>query len=266
MESKNRNVWIVVVMLLLVACCCFLAATGAAVAWFANQVDGWDQFDLGGLGRERVERTFQVGDAPALEINNFAGSITVRAGESNTVQVVATKKAPSASRLERIEIDMSDQGGRLVIQTKKLFSTGNASVDLEIRAPAGTRLEVDSGAGAVDVRDISGAIKVHSGAGSLHVRGASDRVRLSLGAGEIQYEGRPVGDCSFETGAGTIRLRLPADSNVKVDLGTGLGSVSVGFAVDGRVSPREVRGVIGDGSEGSISAHTGVGAIMLSRR
>jgi DUF4097 and DUF4098 domain-containing protein YvlB len=267
MESRNRTVWIVVIVVLVVACCCVLAAAAGAVGWFANRYAeiGPEPFDLGGLNRERVEQTFEVGDAPSLEIDNFAGEITVRPSEDGTVHVVATKKASSQSRLDRIEVSMTEQDGRVVVKTRNP-NLQNVSVGLEIAAPVGSRVNLDTGAGTVDVRDIAGPIDIHSGAGTVNVRGARGSARVALGAGQIVYEGAPSGDCRFDTGAGEIVLRLPEDPDVRLDLGTGLGGVSVDFDVDGRVSVRSVEGTIGDGSQGTIYARTGVGGISVKRQ
>ncbi len=282
MESKNRNVWIAIIAVLVIACCCVLVVGAGAVAWLRTQnvgIGGWcpncpwqepsdweEPFDLGASSRERVEETFQIGDAPSLEITNFAGSVTIRPGEGNAVRVVATKKASSQNRLDRIEVTMSAGDGRLVIKTEKDFTAGNASVDLEITAPSGSRVKVDTGAGQVDVRDISGQIDLHSGAGDIAVRGAQGAVQVDLGAGQITYEGAPSGNCRFQTGAGEIVLRLPEDPDVRIDLGTGMGTVGVDFDVDGQVSLRSVNGVIGDGSQGSIYAHTGAGGVSVTRQ
>jgi DUF4097 and DUF4098 domain-containing protein YvlB len=265
MDSKSRNVWIVVIVMLVVVCCCVLALAGVAGVWLAARyAETWVQpVDLGGEYRERVEETLAVGDAPRLEITNFAGSITIRAGAGDEVRVVATKKASSQNRLDRIEFSASEANGQVVIETKKSFTTGNASVELEITTPADSRVDLHTGAGEVEVRDITGRLDIQSGAGTIDVRGAQGTARFDLGAGQITYEGVPSGDCRFQTGAGEIILRLPEDSNVRIDLGTGMGAVDVDFDVDGRVSQRSAEGVIGDGRQGSISARTGVGGVTL---
>jgi hypothetical protein len=265
MEPKNRNVLIIVIVVLAIACCCVLAlAVGAAVWLRSDYVDlGDGSLDLSGNYDERLEESFAVGGAPTLEITNFAGKITVRAGEPGTIRVVATKKASSRSRLGRIEVDMNGRSGGLVIKTRKSFNNGNASVDLEITMPADGRMSINTGAGEVAVRDMTGRIEIHSGAGEVDVRGAQDAVQVDLGAGQITYEGVPGGDCRFQTGAGEIVLRLPEEPHVRIDVGTGLGGVDVDFDVDGRVSPRSVKGVIGDGRQGSVFAHTGVGSVSV---
>jgi DUF4097 and DUF4098 domain-containing protein YvlB len=265
MDSKNRNVWIVVIAVLVVACCCVLAVAAGVAGWLTSRYVE-KPFDLGALDRERVEKTFEVGDAPTLDVTNFAGSVTIRPGEEGVVRVVATKKPSSRSRLERTEVSMTERDGRVVIEAKQPSPRSNASVDLEITAPAGSRVDVDIGAGEVNVRDITGRIDIHNGAGTVDVRGARGVARVDVGAGQITYEGAPSGDCRFETGAGEVILRLPADLDVQVDLSTSTGPVNVDFHVDGRVTVRSVEGVIGDGSQGSIYAHTGAGSVSVKRQ
>jgi DUF4097 and DUF4098 domain-containing protein YvlB len=139
-------------------------------------------------------------------------------------------------------------------------------VQFEITAPAGTRLDADTGAGNVETDGITGEIDIHTGAGNIDIRGATGTVRLDSGAGNTRYQGIPQGECRFETGAGNIRLTLPADVNVQVGLDTGVGNIDVDFSVDGQVTRREVRGVIGSGAQGTIYAHTGTGNIDVVRR
>lgn len=267
MEPKNRNLWIGIAILVVVLCCGAVVVAAIGLGWAFFRVDrvstDLDVFDFGPTQRARVEQTFEVGETPYLDLTNFAGTVNIRSGEDNLIRIVATKKAPSSSALDRINVSMDREGDRVTVSTTKRNNLSNASVDLEIVAPSRTELELVTGAGAIDIRDISGSIDAHSGAGTITVTGTSGSVRLGTGAGTIQYQGTPSGYCSFETGAGEIRLRLPADPDVRVDLNTGLGSIDLGYDVDGSISPREVRGIIGDGSRGSIFAGTGLGQISV---
>jgi DUF4097 and DUF4098 domain-containing protein YvlB len=250
-------------------------------------------------GQEGMDRIFRVDAAPRLAIDNFAGSITVRNGEEGEMRVIAVKKAPSAGSLDRITIEVDEREGGLVIETRKSQVLGSGSVQFEIIAPTNTDLDLHTGAGNVDVRGfrsnlmldsgagslsiqdaagiidaqsgagsismrgVSGEVDAHSGAGSIDISDAEGQMRLDTGTGSISYRGALRDDCRFESGAGSIELRLPADLDMEVDLGTGIGSIDVGYAVDGIVDQREVRGVIGSGRDGSIYAQTGSGGIDL---
>jgi hypothetical protein len=271
MESKNRNVWIILAVIVVVLCCCVLAVA-AAVGWFTTQPFGWfatQPLDWTGptsLQSERSEESFAVGETPSLKIDSFAGNVIVRTGQSGLISVAATKNARSKNDLDRIEVQVSERDGGLVITTEKPSTLNSASVDLEITAPAGTALDANNGAGNVEIGDISGKIDAHTGAGDIDVRGAAATTRLDTGAGSLRYQGMPQGECRFETGAGDITIALPTDLNVRVDLETGTGDIDVDFVVDGEVSRREVQGVIGSGAEGTIYAHTGAGNIDVVRR
>lgn len=270
MESRNRNVWIIVVVALVVLCCCAVVVGAAAIFLVADRSIEFDRGFDWDLGREteRVDETFEIGATPRLELDSFAGNVTVRVGESDTIRVVATKKARTRSNLERIDIEWSEREGELRIQashSQRIAS--NMSVEFEITAPAGTRLNLDVGAGNIQVENVTGEIDAHTGAGEIETWGSTGRVSLDTGAGNITYQGRPQGDCTFETGAGNITLRLSAEADVEVDLGTGVGIIDVDdFDVVGQVSRGEVKGVIGSGAQGRIEAQTGAGNIDLVRR
>lgn len=265
MEKKNRNLWIGIAVLVVVLCCC-AAATVAAV-WVAVRVDRgltdvhFFEFDTD--SQAQVEQSFAVGEKPYLDLGNFAGKVTVRAGEDNVIRVVAVKKALSESALGRISVTMNQEGDGVVVRTTKRNNLNSAAVDLEVIAPPDTEMELNTGAGSIEIRGMTGSIEAHSGAGSISVSGARGPVRLGTGAGTIRYQGTPVGRCRFESGAGEITIRLPDEPNVRLDLNTGMGTISVGYDVDGSISSREVSGDIGDGSQASIYASTGLGSISV---
>ena len=316
MESNRRNVWLVVAFVL-VAGCCLIAVLLALAGWSLGFPFGWSTTtDVEGTA---VERAFEVGGSPRLEVDSFAGRVHIRESSAGEIQVRATKHARRAGDLDRIEVQMSERDGRVEIKTRKPIGLGNAWVELEISAPADTELHLQTGSGSVEVsgvgdgaevstgsgsvtvrglrgemdlhsgsgsvtardlegrlkantgsgrivvEDMTGEIEAHTGTGSLDVRRVSGVVRLDTGSGGIEYEGSPQGDCRFETGSGSIRLRLPADLDAEVDLHTGSGSIEVDFAVVGQISKRDVKGVVGGGDTASIYAHTGSGSIDLTR-
>jgi DUF4097 and DUF4098 domain-containing protein YvlB len=267
MESGNRTVWIVVVVAaVLLLCCCALAA-GAALTGLLTTVPLIQETWMSRV-EERTEQVFRVGDAPTVDAQSFAGSITVRRREIGEVRIIVTKRAPSSSALERINVDVYEQEGGVRIRTSHPgISVGNVSVDLEMSVPSDAELDLDTGAGKVEVTDVEGRISAHTGAGSVEVRGAAGSVALDTGAGEVDYEGMPRGSCTFSSGAGSITLRLPEDANVEVDLSTGVGNINLGsFDIEGDTSGTDVQGVIGTGEEATIEAHTGVGSITLVSR
>ncbi|MFC2037890.1 hypothetical protein ACFLYD_08025 [Chloroflexota bacterium] len=277
MESKSRNVWIVVLAIVVVACCCAVAAAGTAGVLIVRSSPRDAQ---AGPYQERLEDRFVVGETPALKIDNFAGNVTVRAGTEGTIRVQATRRASTQRTLRLIGVGMHETEDGLVIKTGRPL-LGNASLDLEVTTPPATRLELDlaagnivveglnggvevaAGAGTVEIHDVTGELRASSDAGTLNVRGATGPVRLDNGVGSILYEGTPYGECTFDSEVGAIALRLPADANVTVDLETELGTIDLDCDVDGRVTRRDVEGVIGRSDWASIRARNKVGGIGL---
>jgi hypothetical protein len=267
MESGNRTLWIVIAVIVVGAllCCCVVAVGAAVAGLYAFPVSREVSF---GRVEERTEQIFNVSDAPTLEVENFAGDVTVRAGGSGEIRVIVTKRAGSDSQLNRIDVDVREVGDGVQIQTSHPGTTiGGASVRLEVFVPSDARLELNTGAGNVAVDGVQGEILARSGAGNVRVEGATAPVDLDTGAGEIDYAGEPEGDCTFNSNVGNVTLRLPGDVNAEVRLTTGIGNVDLGgFDVGGEIGRTEVDGVIGTGEEATIEAHTGAGNVVLVRR
>jgi DUF4097 and DUF4098 domain-containing protein YvlB len=268
MEGGNRTVWIVIIVVALLAllCCCALAvggilAGGLAAFPFSREV---------GVARvtESTEQAFEVGASPVLEVDNFAGTVTIRSGESEEIRVTITRRAVNSDRLNDIEVDINEQDDGLRIETRRERTVvGNMSVDMEISVPTETEIDVDNGAGNVRIEGVEGQIRAHTGAGNIRVEGAAAPIRMDTGAGELEYEGDPEGECTFQNGAGNIVIRLPGDVNAEVELTVGIGNINLeGFDVDGEVSNQEVDGTIGTGEGATIDAHTGAGTIRLSEQ
>lgn len=264
----NRTLWIVlaVVVVMALLCCCVVLGAAAMAALFT----GAPTVSEGGIGRvaERMEQTFNVGESPMLEVDNFAGSITIAAGASGEMRIVLTKRASSSAQLDRIAVEVFETEDGAVIRTSSPGGvSGYRTVEIAVTVPRDAQLSLTTSAGNVEVENVQGAIRAHSGAGNVQAVGASGPVALDSGAGAVEYTGDPVGECTFETGAGSVTLRLPADLNARVELNTGVGRIDLGsFDADGRTSATEVDGVIGTGEDATIEAQTGAGSIRLIER
>lgn len=283
MERRRRTSCIVVLAAMSLLGGCALAVAVGIVGWLTGWSFDWDRAP--GSERHRVEQSFAVSNTPKLEIDAFAGNVVIRPGQDGVIHVVATKKAALRSDLSRIKVRFSQEDGGLrihLVQSNPPFGVKDASVDLEIVTPPDTRLEmdanfgnldvqglrgqvnVDTTAGNVNIRDLVGPIKVSTDFGMIDIRDVAGLARLTSNAGTILYQGEPQGECRFESNFGAVVLGLPRDSNLELHLRTDLGSVDVDCPLSGRVTRREVRGVMGSGGQGTVHAVNGVGGIGLS--
>jgi hypothetical protein len=235
-----------------------------------------------GWASGRFEETFTVGSTPTLKIDNFAGAVSVHAGESGVIQVVAYKSASSERSLERVAIDVIANGDGLEIRTSKLLNT---TIRLEITTPVNTHLEASTLFGNLEVRDLIGNVSVGSvlggvmiinvtgevfagtaAGGFVNVHGATGPVHLSAAVGGLYYDGTPTDDCTFTVGGGRITLVLPNDLNAEIDMKNGRGPIDIGFDVDGRATRgkvNELKGIIGSGDKAKITAVLGGGGIYV---
>lgn len=268
MENQNRTVWIVVAVVVagLLLCCCLLIVAAAA-AGLLTAVPFRGETGVGRVAT-RLERTFPAGEEPTLRVDNFAGNVTVRTTDADQFRVTITREAATQSGLDRITVDLMEQDGGLEIRSSRPGPAVDiASVDIEVLAPADTEVDLDTNAGNFRIEGIEGEVRAHTNAGNVRVTGSVGPVALSTNAGEIDYAGEPSGRCRFDSSAGSITLRLPADVDAEVELDTGIGTIDLGgFDVEGNVSRTAVDGVIGTGEDATIEASTGAGSITLVAR
>lgn len=137
------------------------------------------------------------------------------------------KWAASEQDLGKITVTMNKVPGRVVIEAKNPTNAQNVQVDFVISAPE------------IATWDIS------------------------LGIGNIDYQGRPSGACEFLTSRGEVKLKLPQNMNAVLNLSTGVGTISLGFALDGQATSNSVMGTIGNGSEAEIAVSTNAGNIIV---
>lgn len=313
--GRSRNPWVIITVVVVLACVC-VVAVAALVAGSLLISDRGSGMPLPDFRYEQVEEyTVDVRPGTRLQVDSFAGAIEAEAGPDGQIEIVAIKSGPSGADLTRIQVEIEERGDVVVVRTSRPAGGSNLNVHFELRAPADTGLDLQTGAGDVDVQgfvagaavetgsgsiaarglmgnvglrsgsgsvdaqDVEGQLTIDSGSGSLTVQGmdgdlaahtgsggikitgANGNVRLDTGSGTVEYQGVPSGECRFETGTGSLVLRLPAELDFRIQADTGSGSIDVQFEVEGRVSRQHVEGVVGTGQEATIIASTGSGGI-----
>jgi hypothetical protein len=261
METRNRNLWIIVAVVAVVLCICALVAA-AVVAGLAGWFVIWPVSSSGPIVSEgeRIEQSFEVGESPRLEIDNFAGRVTVWAGERGEMRVIAVKQGAPGTDPDRIQVEVSELASGLLIRTRKPSMLSNASVLLEVTVPADTQLDLHTGAGNTEVRGIRSDVKVDTGAGDVTIADLTGDLDAHTGSGSVIIDGAS-GRIVADTGSGSVRI-----SNVEgeLDAHTGSGSMEV------RQASGPARLDSGSGSltyegdpEGDCRFETGSGSITL---
>jgi DUF4097 and DUF4098 domain-containing protein YvlB len=248
-----------VVAILVLVCLCLATAVALGLSSLFI-ADVRTSGPVVGTGAQE-DRAFSVPPGAALTVDNFAGNVTVRAGDEGHILVVAVRRAASSATRERIQIQYRETSAGLEIRTVRPTGLRSGSVDLQIEVPPGTPLEIDTGAGNLELRGLVAGIRAETGSGTVRATGLQGDISLQTGSGSVEVQDA-TGPVSVETGSGNLILR-----GVNGDLTghTGSGSIRVEGASG------QVRVDTGSGSveytgtpAGECRFETGSGSVVLA--
>ena len=286
-DTRNRNIIIAVVVFLALACCC-MAATAAvgfsirAGRQAARTIDG---FELGTIpATTTFSRSFDVDEPAELMVDLDVGSLAIVAGDGSTVQVDASIKAFGVSdtdaqqMLDNLQLTATQTSSRVEVvgrwEDPNPLRGRSPQIDLRISVPRRTDIEVDLGAGRVDVSGIEGNADIKANVGQVTLRDLDipETLVVESNVAEVDYTGALNEGSSyrFTSDVGAIQLRLPEDSRFAIDAASDLGAVVVEFDVVGE-STREltgakVEGVVGGASDTTLYLRSDVGAIYVRKQ
>lgn len=286
-DTTNRNIIIVIVVLFAVACCCLVAAVGVGMAVRAGRqaAQTIDRFEQGTFpATTSFSRSYEVDDPAELVVDLDVGSLVIAVGDDNMVQVEATVKAfgmsdaEAQNLLQHLQLTATQSGSRIHVVGKwndvDPFRGRSPQIEMNITVPQQTSVEVDLGAGSVEVVGIEGNTDIKADVGQVTLRDLNipENLTVESGVAEINFSG-PLSEDSqyrFTSDVGAIQLRLPADSRFAIDAASDLGAVIVDFDVVGE-STREltgakVDGVVGGASDTSLYLRSDVGAIYVRQQ
>lgn len=244
---------------------------------------------------------FSTTTPPRLSIEFRAGDISIDTQDvdETTVELRAPSGDSEAESLIR-ETVIDQRGGDIVVRVPKRSSglfRSSPELHLEITAPEGSRLNVQSasadlaargsfgesrlasGSGDVFVEEISGAAQVRAGSGDVHILAVRADVTIGTGSGDVQV-GVIGGAGTVQSGSGDVQIEATAgallvktgsgdiavaraEDDVKVQ--TGSGDVSIGRVHRGRVKAQaasgDLRVGVADGTPAWLDVKTVTGGV-----
>ncbi len=130
-------------------------------------------------------------------------------------------------------------------------------VDLVIRAPEGSKLDVSNVFGEASANRVSGELRLDGGSGLLRSTGGAGGLELDNGSGAVEvtgHRGRVVAD----TGSGSVTI---ADCECEISADTGSGAVEIRGGSGAMRADTGSGRVVVEGFSGSIEADTGSGSV-----
>jgi hypothetical protein len=200
--------------------------------------------DLSGevTAEETESAELAVDGALPIEINNFAGTITVREGDPGQIAATVVKESRLAN-----EADAQAQLDEINLIVEETAT--------------GARVEAEGPDNADNLEDVEFGLTARL---EVTVPPGSD-LTLNLGAGEITLD-QPTGDASVNSGAGAATAILPADASFNVHVTGGVAGIDSEFegVPDGGIAT-DVEATIGDNPTQTLTFNLGAGEVKLQK-
>ncbi|HUQ83504.1 MAG TPA: DUF4097 family beta strand repeat-containing protein [Gemmatimonadaceae bacterium] len=209
---------------------------------------------------QQTDTTVSVRPNARIQIQNFAGSVTVRAWDRNAVRVVASKT-------RRDEVRVRERDGSLAITT--VSKTGvPAPLDYEISVPAKASLDIggtytditiEGMRGSVSATTVQGAVSLTGGDGVISLKSVEGSVTVRDATGRIEVNGVNKGlllrNVSGNIAAETVNGSIVLDDIQSADVEA--------VTVNGRVT---YEGTIRDGGTYRFGTHNGAIIVSIPER
>ena len=210
-----------------------LLAVAALLVWRSLG----DELSGTSVARDSVDS----GPEPRVRVANGAGKVRVEGVEGiDAVEYEVTRyalgpdPATAKRRASEVPVDFSREDSTLVLQTDGGRGTG---ADYELRVPVRGAVEVEAGAGDVEVSGVSGEVRVVAEAGDVTVRGAGNDVAVEAPQGDVAVEdvNTDTGQVELEVGAGDLALRDLIVGTLEASVESGDVTLSGRFSGSGRI-------------------------------
>ena len=268
-----------------------------------------------------VKESFKVRSGGTLYIEMDYGNIDVIVGSGDMVEIemIRTVRVNSESEARDIfdnyhEYSFEQSRGDVVIESRYSEEKGGwgrwgkrnkFKINMKIKVPAKYNVDFETGAGNIEIGDITGEIngktgagnifigavdgivditsgagniemigvtekvEVHTGAGNIELKEVTGAVRANTGAGNItaSIESQPQNDSKLETGAGNVTVYLSRRAGVFVDARASMGSASCDYPlkIEGKWMSKSFEGEVNGGGP-DLYMRSGVGNVTLRER
>jgi len=221
------------------------------------------------------DRTLEVTGPVSLDVSSGSGSITVRAGASDRVHVVAKIRAENswadwlswfgtspADEIHKLEANppIEQQGNSIRVgHIEERWHLHGISIDYDLTVPPQTALASHTGSGDQSISGLQLASAATTGSGMIVAENIGADLRLRSGSGDLKVNS--VKSLNVETGSGDIRATRVA-GEIAVNSGSGHIEIEQVSAGNARISTGS-----GDvtlrGADSTLRIDTGSGEIHV---
>lgn len=260
----------------------YIAATGLLFAVASTTAQAQENRD------ESFTWNGALGGGRSIIIKNINGPIRVERASGNRVEVSAEKRWRRGNPSDVRIVQPSTSSGDVLIcalwneestcETDGIHSPRNrsnnnrnndVSVHFVVKVPDGVRVDLNTVNGGLEVLGVSNEVVANTVNGSVVARSSGGPVRAKTVNGSITVAMgslRGADELEYETVNGSVTLEMPSNFGAQLELSTVNGRVNTDFPITvvGTLSPRKLRGTVGNGS-GHVRASTVNGSVTLRR-
>jgi hypothetical protein len=232
-ERRGRPSRLPPLLLLLTVLLLALLAVVAVILWRSLG----DTLSATSVTRDSIDS----GPKPRVRLANAAGQVRVEGVDGlESVEYEVTRYAmgpdPAAAKREasQVPVNLSREDSTFVLETDGGRNTGANYV---LRVPSGGAVEVESGAGDVEVAGLSGGVNVVAEAGDVTVHDAGSDVRIECPQGDVAVSGinTETGQSELEVGSGDVTLQDLIVGTLEAHVEAGDVTLSGRFSGSGRI-------------------------------
>ena len=196
----------------------------------------------------RVDEVRQVAADATVTVENISGSLRLTGWDRAEVHVTGTL----GRGLEKVEITGS--ASRLdirVVYPQDCHDCGGA--DLELKVPAGCRLEVSTVSADIDADQLKGEVRLETVSGELAVTASSPSLRVQTVSGDLTVRGAGQ-RLDAETVSGTLSATVSTLVDGQLETVSGEIRIEADLAGNGRLEAQTVSGDVELRVPGSVGA------------
>lgn len=181
---------------------------------------------------DKQTRTISIGANGTLELENFSGDITVVAGGKDvSIDFIRSShgrtETDARAGLERVRPEVDVVGTRATVRATYMDrpTSYSVSTDFVVRAPAGTRIVVNSLRAAVHVTGIKGELKITTASGDVILTDVGAVQEAKTGNGDVTIKGS-TSDGELDAGTLNGDITLTDIKARRINANTVNGSVN----------------------------------------
>lgn len=208
---------------------------------------------LASPAQQRIDEKRPASPAGLVAVSNLAGSVVVKGWDKAEVAVAGTLGKGS----ERLEFEVSGDRTTIKVILPKHAHDVDGS-DLEIRVPAGSRLDVDTVSADITASEITGPLSFQTVSGEVSATGPAKGVHAQSVSGGIKVDAGAA-QISAKTVSGTVTVKAASPQDVEMESVSGDLRFEGGLAQGGSFRASTVSGSVDAALPSSLAADFSLG-------